>query len=75
MTKGGIAYPVALMPWITVVYSLLPGWTCFSRPDLSEAVTTAPVDIWPIIKPVLLKLYMSSSRILYLALILATRLN
>jgi hypothetical protein len=75
MTKGGIAHPVALMPWITVVHSLLPGWTCFGRPDLSEAVTTAPVDIWPIIKPVSLKLYVSSSKIPYLALMLATRLN
>jgi hypothetical protein len=53
----------------------VPGWTCFGRPDLSEAVTTAPVDIWPIIKPVSSKLYVSSSRIPYLALMLATRLN
>jgi hypothetical protein len=75
MTKGGIAYSVVLMPWITVVYSLLPGWTCFGCPDLSKAVITAPVDIWPIIKPVSLKLYVSLSRIPYLALMLATRLN
>jgi hypothetical protein len=75
MIKGGIAYPVVLIPWITIIYSLLPGWTYFSCPNLSEAVITAPIDIWPIIKPVLLKLYVLLSRILYLALILATRLN
>jgi hypothetical protein len=54
--KAGMAYPLALMPTIAVAYSWLPSWTAFGLPCLSEAVTTAPVDIWPIIKPVLLKL-------------------
>ena len=75
MMKGGTAHPLALMPYMTIVHSRLPGWTAFSRPRLSEAVTTAPVDIWPIMKPASLKLYVSSSWMPYLALILATRLN
>ena len=75
MIKGGIAHPLALMPCMTVVHSQLPGWTAFSRPRLSEAVTTALVNIWPIIKPASLKLQVLLSRILYLALIFSTRLN
>ena len=51
-----MAQPLALMPCMTVVHSLLPGWTAFGLPRRSEAVTTAPVDIWPIIKLALLKL-------------------
>jgi hypothetical protein len=43
--KAGMAYPLALMPTIAVAYSWLPGWTAFGLPRLSEAVTTAPVDI------------------------------
>jgi hypothetical protein len=70
-----MAYPVALMPWMTVVYSLLPCCIAFGRPRLSEAVTTALVDIWPIMKPDSLKLYVSLSWIPYLAFMLATRRN
>lgn len=46
---------------ITVLHSRLPCWTDFGRPRCSEAVTTAPVDIWPIMKPVSAKLYISLS--------------
>ena len=56
-------------------HSLFPCCTDFGRPRLSEAVTTEPVDIWPIIKPASSKLNVSSSRIPYLALMLAARLN
>jgi hypothetical protein len=73
--KGGIAYSLALMPWMTVVHSWLPGWTAFGFPCLSEAVTTALVDIWPIMKPVSSKLYVSLSWMLYFALMFAARLN
>ena len=75
MMKGGIVHPVALIPWMTVAHSLLPGWIVFSRPRLSKAVITAPRVIQPIIKPVSSKWYVSLSQILYLAFILATRLN
>ena len=63
------------MPCITVVYSLLPSQTAFSLPYRSKAIITAPVNITPIIKLALLKLQVSSSQILYLALTLATRQN
>ena len=75
MIKGRIAYPFTLIPCITIVYFQLPSQTAFSLPRLSKAVTTAPQEIQPIIKPVLLKLYVLLSQMLYLALILATRLN
>ena len=64
-----------LIPQITIVYSLLPYYTTFSHPRLSKAITIALVNIQPIMKPALLKLNISLSQILYLALILATRLN
>ena len=73
--KGGIVHLVALMPQMTIAHSLLLGQIVFSRPRLSKAVITALGAIQPIIKPVSSKLYVSLSQILYLAFILATRLN
>jgi len=73
--KGEMAYPVLLMLCITVVYFWLLCCTAFGRPWRSEPVTTAPVDIWPIMKPVLLKLYVLLSWMLYLALVFSTRRN
>ena len=73
--KGGIVHPVALMPWMTVTHSLLLGQIVFSRLHLSKAIIIALEAIQPIIKPVLLKLYVSLSQILYLAFILAIRPN
>jgi hypothetical protein len=63
------------MPTIAVAYSLLLGWIAFSCKRLSEPVTTMLGQIWPIMKTVLLKFYMSLSRILCLALVLPTSLN
>jgi hypothetical protein len=54
--KGGIAYPIALTPLIILVYSQSPYYTVFGRPRRLEPVTTAPVDITPIMKPDSLKL-------------------
>jgi hypothetical protein len=44
-------------------------------PRLSELVTTIVVEIMPIIKPVSLKLWKSSSRIRYVATVLRTSSN
>jgi hypothetical protein len=63
------------MPAIAIAYSLLPGWIAFSRERLSKPVTTMLEQIWPIIKPVSLKFYISLSRILCLALVLPTSSN
>ena len=73
--KGGIAHPVAFMPWIAVTHSRLPCCTVFGRPRRSAAVTTAPVDITPIMKPVSSKLCTSLSWTPYLALVSSTSLN
>jgi hypothetical protein len=70
-----MAHPVALMPIIAVTHSRLPCCTVLGLPRRSEAVTTALVDIWPIMKPVSSKLYESLSKMPYLALMLATRPN
>lgn len=47
----------------------------FGRPERSEAVTIAPVDITPIMNPASSKLYVSSSRIPYLTFMTSTRWN
>ena len=73
--KGRIAYPIALTPLIILVYSQLPYYTVFSRLQRLEPITTAPVNITPIIKLDLLKLQVSLSRILYLALVFSTSQN
>lgn len=75
MIKGGMAHPVELMHWMTVTHSRLPGWTYFGHPCIEEAVTTAPWLIQPIMKLVSPELYVSSSWMLYLALMLVTGLN
>jgi hypothetical protein len=59
MRKAGIACLSALIPIITVAYSLLLGWIAFGLERLFEAVTTMLGQIWPIIKPVLLKFHVS----------------
>ncbi|KAF1934450.1 uncharacterized protein M421DRAFT_389058 [Didymella exigua CBS 183.55] len=56
LTKGGIDRPFALMPWIILVHSLSPCCTVFSLLQRSEPVTTALVDITPIMKLDLSKL-------------------
>jgi hypothetical protein len=63
------------MPAMAIAYSLLPSWIAFSCERLSKAVTTMPVQIWPIMKPVSSKFYVSASTILYLALVLPTSSN
>jgi hypothetical protein len=75
MIKGGRAQPLALTPWISVTHSRLPGWIFFRLPRFSEPVKTIWPCIAPIMKPVSSKLYVSSSPIPYLALVLATSSN
>jgi hypothetical protein len=53
---GGIAQPVELTAWITVAYSGSHYCIVFGRVRCSELVTTIPMEILPIIKPVSSKL-------------------
>ena len=73
--KGRIAYPITLTPLIILVYSQLPCCTVFSYLQRLEPITTASINRTPIIKLDLLKLQVSLSRILYLALVFSTRQN
>ena len=50
--NGRIDQPVVLTAVISVTHLWLPGWIAFSRPLLSDPVTTSCVIILPIIKPV-----------------------
>ena len=72
---GGIAHPSALMPWITVVHTRLPGWISLAFPRLYAPVTTNCEDVTPTMKPVSSKLYVSSSRMPYFSLMERTRQN
>jgi hypothetical protein len=60
---------------MSVTYLQLLGWIFFRLLRFLEPVKTIWPCIAPIMKPVLLKLYVLSSLILYLALVLATSLN
>ena len=62
------------MLWMILVHSRSPCCTAFGRPRRSEPVTTAPVDITPIMRPDLSKLWVSSSRVPYLALLTCCRI-
>jgi hypothetical protein len=70
-----MAQPRVFTPWITVAYSRLPGWANLALLRPSVVVTVMPGNIIPNINPVSLKLYILSSRILYLALVFRTSTN
>jgi hypothetical protein len=70
MRKGGMRFPVAPIACTRVVYLRSPGWSFFRFLGFSELVIISCDDILPIKKLDLLKLYMSSSAILYFAFIL-----
>jgi hypothetical protein len=75
--KGGIVQPIALAHSITVDHMRLPGYVVVARPTESAEPATFEEELVtrPIAKPVLLKLYVSSSRIPYFYFIARTRSN
>jgi hypothetical protein len=60
---------------MTVIHSRLPGCTDFGLPRLSEPVTTMPLAIMPIIKPVSSKFQISGRSMPYFAIMFCTSLN
>ena len=70
-----ITQPITLIVVIKVTYLQSPYQTLIGLERLSNTVTTLTQFLMPIVKPVLLKLQVSLSQILYLALIFCTRLN
>jgi hypothetical protein len=72
--KGGIVHPLALTPAILVTQPRFTGCRLFV-PRFSGPVKAIWLWITSIIKPVSSKLYMSSSRMPYLAFVLATSSN
>ena len=75
ITIGGKLQPEAQTHSIAVTYSRLPGCTETGFPALWDSQTTLVVVITPIWKPVLSKLKISLSTMLYLALIFCTSQN
>jgi len=75
MINGGIAQPKAFTPWMIIAHFQFLGWACLALLRPLEVVIIIAAIIMPIIKPVSLKLYKSSLRILYLTLTLYIRVN
>jgi hypothetical protein len=70
---GSKLYPDKDIQSIAVTYSRFPGCIETGRLLLSVLVITFVVEITPIWKPVLLKLYISSSWILYFAIVFSIK--
>ena len=71
----GTAQPIVLIACITITHLQSPGCIAFSCLYRSKPITISWDNILPIIKPVLLKLYVSLSGMLYTCLVYWTRSN
>jgi hypothetical protein len=75
MIKGGMAQHIVLMPSMVLVHFRSPCCTVFGCPRRSESVTTAVVDMTPIVKPDSSELYVALSMMPCLALVFSTKRN